>query len=310
MAAITQPSVAIIIINWNNFNDTQKCLNSLKKCDYPNFQSIVVDNDSQDGSGRKLEDEFKDFAYFIFSDSNRGFTGGNNLGLKYALDQGFEYVMELNNDTEVEPDFITKLIDSIVDKPEYGAAQPLIYFNTPNRHIVWNAGGNYIRPLGISQTKYKNVKDSRFIKASETDWITGCAFLIKSEVIKKTGLLKEFYFFGSFEDVDLSMRIRNLGYKLWFEPSAVIYHSVGGSSKSKTKGKEGYLNPKVHYLTQRNQMIFINHHTPTIFKPVAVLTQVIKLLAYSLYFLVLWRPIKLKMVWKGFKDGLFKTYHD
>lgn len=310
MTKITQPSVAIIIINWNNYDDSQKCLQSLKKCDYQNFKTIIVDNDSQDGSGSKLKSEFGEFAHFIFSDINRGFSGGNNFGFKYALGEGFDYVMELNNDTEVEPDFISKLIEAIDDNPEYGAAQPLIFYNTPNRQTVWNAGGKLLSPLGISLTNHENSKNPETIQGSEVDWITGCAFLIKSDVIKKSGLLKEFYFFGSFEDVDLSLRIRNLGYKLWLEPASVIYHSVGSSSKSKTKSKEGYLNPKVHYLTQRNQMIFINHHTPAIFKPLAVLAQVFKLFAYSLYFIHLWRPVKLKMVWTGFIDGLFKTYHD
>ncbi|SIS61071.1 glycosyltransferase family 2 protein [Belliella pelovolcani] len=307
---IKYPSVAIIIINWNNYEDTEKCLDSLKMCNYPNFKSIVVDNDSKDGSGLALEKKYKDFSDFIFSETNLGFSGGNNLGIKHAMNENYEYILELNNDTEVEPDFLNILVESVDNRPDYGAVQPLIFYNTPNRHLIWNGGGKYIKALGLSITKFKNEVKSKKIYPSDTEWITGCAFLIKSKVLKKTGLLREFYFFGSFEDVDLSIRIKNQGYKLWFEPKAEIYHSVGSSSKTKVKGKEGFLNPQFHYLTQRNQMIFINHHTPTIFKPVAVLTQVIKLLAYSLYFLVLWRPIKLKMVWKGFKDGLFKTYHD
>lgn len=304
------PSVGIILINWNNYDDSFKCFHSLKQLDYPNFEVIMVDNDSKDDSGKRLKAEFGDFAHFIFSERNLGFSGGNNLGFRYALDQGHDYVMELNNDTEVEPDFLSKLVASIDDKPEFGAAQPLIFFNTPRRDIIWNGGGKLVEPLGLSITKFANQKASESLVGSETDWITGCAFLIKSEVIRKTGLLREFFFFGSFEDVDLSVRIRKEGYKLWFEPLSMIYHSVGGSSKTKVKTKEGYLNPIVHYLAQRNQMIFINHHTPRVFRPLAVVVQVIKLFGYSLYFLVLWRPIKFKNAWRGFKDGLFKTYHD
>lgn len=308
--SIKSPSVGIILINWNNYGDSIKCFNSLKQLDYPNFEVIMVDNDSKDGSGKRLEIEFGDFAHFIFSNKNLGFSGGNNLGIRYALDQGHDYVMELNNDTEVEPDFLSKLVDSIHEKSEYGAAQPLIFFNTPRRDVIWNGGGKLIASLGLSITKFTNQKASESLVASETDWITGCAFLIKSEVIRKVGLLREFYFFGSFEDVDFSVRIRKEGYKLWFEPSSKIYHSVSGSSKTKVKNKEGYLNPMVHYMAQRNQMIFINHYTPRLFKPLAVMVQVIKLFGYSLYFLVLWRPIKLKNAWRGFIDGLFKTYHD
>jgi GT2 family glycosyltransferase len=173
------PSVGIILINWNNYEDSHKCFTSLKQLDYPNYEVILVDNDSKDGSGKKLQSEFENFAHFIFSDKNLGFSGGNNLGIRYALNQGHDYVMELNNDTEVEPDFLSKLIASIDDKPEYGAAQPLIFFNTPRRSVIWNGGGKLIEPLGLSITKFANQKASESLLGSETDWITGCAFLIK-----------------------------------------------------------------------------------------------------------------------------------
>src|SRR5690606_8348160 len=120
------------------------------------------------------------------------------------------------------------------------------------------------------------------------DWTTGCATLYKTKVLRETGLLKEFFFFGSFEDVDMSMRIRERGYKLWFEPASKIYHSVGNSSKSKAKGKEGFLNPMVHYLAQRNQMIFIKQHTENIFIPLAVAVQFGKMMLYTAYFIARW----------------------
>lgn len=306
----TKPSVAIIIINWNNYTDSKLCLNSLKKCVYNNFKVVVVDNNSEDGSGQKLREEFEDFAIFLFNEKNLGFSGGNNVGIKFALENGFEYVMELNNDTEVEHDFLNKLIDSIDGRQEYGAAQPLIYYNGIKQNIIWNAGGTLINPLGISLTRKEGRTNNGSLKGEETDWITGCAFLIKSDVLKKAGLLKEFFFFGSFEDVDLSLRIKEQGYKLWFESSSVIYHSVGNSSKSKEKGKEGYLNPQIHYLVQRNQIIFIKQHTKLFFIPLALAFQFVKIIGFSAYFLIRRRPLKLKLAWKGFLDGLFKQYHD
>jgi GT2 family glycosyltransferase len=310
MQSSNTPSVAVILINWNNYEDSKKCLLSLQHCTYTNFLPIVVDNFSQDGSGKKLQEEFGDFAHFLFTDANLGFSGGNNVGFRYALERGFDYVMELNNDTEVEPDFLETLVFSIHDREDFAAAQPLIYYNQDRRHVIWNAGGKLIPQLGLSLTKMEGKTKPASLPAQETDWITGCAFLIKSEVLRKTGLLKEFFFFGSFEDVDLSTRIRNSGYKLWFEPSSVIYHTAGNSSKSKVKGKEGFLNPRVHYLAQRNQMIYINHHTKPIFIPLAVLTQLGKMGLYTLYFLARWRPNKCRLAWKGFWDGLTKTYHD
>lgn len=304
------PSVAVILINWNNYEDSKKCLISLQNCTYPDFLPILVDNHSQDGSGQRLKSEFGEFAHFLFTEANLGFSGGNNVGFRYALEKDFEYVMELNNDTEVEPDFLDKLVYSIHGKPEWGGAQPLIFYNQERRNIIWNAGGKLLPALGLCLTKMEGKQRPKGLVGRETDWITGCAFLIKSDVLRKTGLLKEFFFFGSFEDVDLSTRIRNAGYKLWFEPGSVIYHSVGNSSKSKEKRKEGYLNPQVHYLAQRNQMIYIKQHTNKIFIPLAVVVQIGKMLIYTAYFVARWRPSKLKLAWKGFKDGLIKTYND
>ncbi|WP_339750984.1 glycosyltransferase family 2 protein [Algoriphagus aquimarinus] len=310
MSSSSFPSVAIVLINWKNYEDSKKCLISLQGCNYPNFKSIIIDNHSGDGSGEKLQKEFGDFAHFIFTDENLGFSGGNNVGFRYALEQNFDYIMELNNDTEVEPDFLDKLVFSIHDKPEFGIAQPLIFYNGERRNVIWNAGGKLIPSLGLSLTKKEGSTDLSEVISEETAWTTGCATLIKTKVLRETGLLKEFFFFGSFEDVDLSMRVREKGYKLWFESESRIYHSVGNSSKSKTKGKEGFLNPMVHYLAQRNQMIFIKHHTENIFIPLAVAVQFGKMLLYSVYFIGRWRLQKLRMAWKGFADGLIKTYHD
>lgn len=310
MSHLSFPSVAIVLINWKNYEDSKKCLISLQSCNYKNFKSIVIDNHSGDGSGEKLQKEFGDFTHFIFTDENLGFSGGNNVGFRYALENEFDYVMELNNDTEVEPDFLDKLVWSIHDKSDYGIAQPLIFYNGKRRNVIWNAGGKLIPFLGISLTKKEGSTDLRGVFSEETDWTTGCATLIKTSVLREVGLLKEFFFFGSFEDVDFSMRVKEKGYKLWFESGAKIYHSVGNSSKSKTKGKEGFLNPIVHYLAQRNQMIFIKHHTKFIFIPLAVSVQFAKMLLYSAYFVGRWRLQKLKMAWKGFADGLLNTYHD
>lgn len=304
------PSVAVVLINWKNYDDSQKCLISLQACSYPNFRPVVVDNHSGDGSGERLAQEFGDFAHFLFTDRNLGFSGGNNVGFRYALAEGFDYILELNNDTEVEPGFLDKLVFSIHDKPEFGAAQPLIFYNGDRRNVIWNAGGKLVPSLGLSLTKKEGSTDLTNVVPMETDWTTGCATLVKADVLRETGLLKEFFFFGSFEDVDLSVRIRGGGYKLWFEPAAKIYHSVGNSSKSKIKGKEGFVNPMVHYLAQRNQMIFIKHHTKNIFIPLAVAVQFGKMILYTGYFAARWRPQKLRMAWSGFADGLLKTYHD
>ncbi len=304
-----EPSVAIILVNWNGYELTKICIHSIFNIHYKNYRIILVDNASEDGSGIKLKNEFEGRIDYIQNQSNLGFSGGNNVGIRYALDHGFDYVMELNNDTEVVPDFLTRLIVSIHGNDEYGAAQPLILY-TVDKSRIWNAGGDYYRSLGMSFTRKENARHKENLTSRDTDWITGCCFLIKSEVLRKTGLLNEVFFFGSFEDVDMSLRIRSLGYRLHFEASAVIYHSVGQSSKTKEKGKEGYLNNKIHYLVNRNQMYFIRMHVDRIYRPLAYIVQVLKMLSFSIYFLVRWRINKLKEAWKGFYHGITENYEN
>ncbi|MEX2593004.1 MAG: glycosyltransferase family 2 protein [Anditalea sp.] len=309
MDFIEEPSVAIILVNWNGYDLTQICIHSIFKINYKNYRVILVDNASADQSGAKLKIEFGDTIDYIQNEYNLGFSGGNNVGIRYALERRFEYVMELNNDTEVDPDFLTRLINSIHEKDEYGAAQPLILY-TADKSKIWNAGGVYNSVLGLSFTREKNKSNDKNLSSKDTDWITGCCFLMKAEVVKQAGLLKEVFFFGSFEDVDMSLRIRELGYKLWYEHSAVIYHSVGQSSKSKVKGKEGYLNSKLHYLVNRNQMFFIRMHVDGVFLPIAYLIQIFKMLLYSVYFLGRWRPKKFIDALKGFYHGITESYEN
>ncbi|MEY3643864.1 MAG: hypothetical protein RLZZ207_558, partial [Bacteroidota bacterium] len=119
------PKVAIIIVNWNGYALTKACLESLKELQYSNFKLILVDNGSVDGSGEKLKSEFPEIE-LLTSPDNIGFTGGNNLGIQWALDHSFDQVLLLNNDTLVEPDFLDPLVSFLEQNPDYGAVQPKI----------------------------------------------------------------------------------------------------------------------------------------------------------------------------------------
>ncbi|MEY2923457.1 MAG: hypothetical protein RL108_2083, partial [Bacteroidota bacterium] len=131
-----QPSVAIILVNWNSYEFTNDCIASLKKVSYLNFRIVVVDNGSIDGSGKQLQQEQPDIIV-LFSDDNKGFTGGNNIGLEYAIKNDFDYALMLNNDTFVEPDFLDHLVQYLEQNPNTGVVQPRIYFNH-DRKLLWN----------------------------------------------------------------------------------------------------------------------------------------------------------------------------
>ena len=304
---MTQKKLAIVIVNWNSYDLTSDTLVSLSSTSYKNYDIIVVDNFSIDDSATQLEKEFPSII-LLRSDENKGFTGGNNMGFEYAIQQGYEYVMMLNNDVAVEPDFLEPLVAKLDSDQKIGGVQPLIYFYH-DRELIWNAGSRYNAIFGIPYILGYYRKDKGQLqrkKQKSIDWITGCAFMMRTEVLKKVGVLKQ-DFFIYYEDVDLSFRIKAAGYGLAYAPSSVVYHKTGMSHKSKEKLKEGYLNPKVHYLNARNRLFVLKEYTQKMAVPTVILYQIIYFFGISFYFIFRRRWQKLKAWNKGIKDGLFTT---
>lgn len=294
--------IAVILVNWNSYEVTNDCIQSLKKATYPWFTTVVVDNGSTDGSGERLRSMYPDIVY-LPCESNTGFTGGNNTGMQYALDNGFDFAMMLNNDTFVEPDFLESLVTHMDEFPETGAVQSRIYFNH-DRSLVWSAGCYYNAWTGFTYSRGEGKKTkAEYLLTQEVDWITGCAFLIRSDVLRETGLLPLNMFIYS-EDVDLSFRIRQKGYRLMYIPDSIVYHIAGKSNKSKVKGKEGFVKPIVHYLNQRNRLWLLKRYTRFYQAPTVIVVNFIYLVVVLGYFMARGRFEKLKAVVKAIGDGL------
>lgn len=295
-------SVAIILVNWNSYDFTNDCIYSLKKASYPNFKILVVDNGSADQSGQRLQQEHPD-VITLFSPENKGFTGGNNIGFEYAIQQGFDYAMLLNNDTFIAPDFLDHLVNYMEAHPETGAVQPRIHFNH-NRNLLWNGGTQFFYSIGWAYTSGENQlpKPSHLV-IKNMPWITGCAFLTRTSILKQTGLLAPNLFIYS-EDVDLSFRIRQLGHQLTYIPESIVYHIAGSSNKKKVKDKEGTVNPIVHYLNQRNRIWLQKKYTPWYFIPTVILFNFFYSTLIMGYFAARRRPKKFMAIVNGIKDGL------
>ena len=296
------PKVAVILLNWNSFDHSSNCIQSLQLCDYPNFEIIIIDNGSIDGSGNLLKAKFPEII-LIASPTNEGFAAGNNRGFSYAIENQFTYAMMLNNDVFVEPDFISKLIQYMETHPDTGAIQPKIFFNH-DRKKIWNGGAYFLSWLGWTYSKSymrrAGVLQSQF---QQVDWITGCAFLTKTSILKEVGLLKE-AFFIYYEDVDLSFRIRSKGYELIYHPDSIIYHIAGSSNKAKVKGKEGFSSPFVHYLNSRNHIWFLKMWTKWYQWPSTLVILFLYYLSIMFYFAFRWRINKLKSLLRGILDGM------
>jgi len=298
---INKLSIAVILVNWKKYNLTSKCIDSLNKSNYKNFKIILVDNEYSEKSLIDLRNKHKELIVFK-EKNNLGFAGGNNIGIRYALENDYDYIMLLNNDTEVKENFILPLVERIEKDHSLGAVQPLI-LNFSNKSIIWNAGGKLNKFLGLTSTRLNNNKlNSSIVFDDYTDWISGCCILIKSEILTKVGLLDE-KFFNYYEDVDWSLRMKNLGYDLGFVKESIIYHHGSSSSKNK-KTKEGVISSKIHYFNIRNHILLLKKHKNLFNFFGIIFFQIIKITSYVFYFLIRFRFNKLTMVLKGLKHGL------
>ena len=293
---------AIILLNWNSFECTMDCIESLKAISNDDYDIILVDNNSEDHSGDKLAAANLDLIYLKLSD-NRGFTGGNNAGISYSLSHNYQYTLLLNNDTFVETDFLDVLVSYLDENQGTGAIQPKIYFNH-NRKLLWN-GGSWFNPWTgndyVEGTGKTSSKTSENIK--QPDWLTGCALLIRNDVIRKIGLLNESLFMY-YEDVDYSFRIKKAGYSLIYYPKSVIYHIAGASTRTMEKGKEGFLSPVVHYYLVRNRIWLLKKYLHPAQKISASIMVSGYLIAMLTYFLLRGRFVKFNTVIKAICDGI------
>ncbi len=272
-----KPKVFIVIVDFNNPGDTRQCLASLEKVDYPNFETIVVDNGSREKffvSGLKLKLEI------IHLPENLGFAAGNNLGIKRALKNGADYVLLLNNDTLVSPDFLTKLIEAGESSQKIGVLGPKIYFyHQPDK--LWFAGGrvNWLYNKG-EMGGYAEIDQGQYDQPpiQQSDYITGCCLLVRKDVIDRIGLMPEEYFLY-YEDTDWSLAARRAGYQCVFVPSAKIWHKG-----SKSAGQES--DPYIYYHI-RNGLILASKYAPWHLKPLVhldaawrVIKQAVKLICF------------------------------
>ncbi len=222
------PKVAIIIVNWNGLKDTHECLDTVKKISYSNYEVVVVDNGSEKYDADILEKIFKDEIIIIRSRENLGFAGGNNIGMRYALERGAEYILLLNNDTAVDKNFLSEMVDAASADKNIGMVGPKIYFYS-DLNRIWFAGGKINRLLTKGEmVGYGQIDKGQYDTAKETDFITGCCLLVKKQVIEKIGFLPEEYFLY-YEDTDWCLNARRNGFKCVYAPKAEIWHkaSVG-----------------------------------------------------------------------------------
>jgi GT2 family glycosyltransferase len=220
--------VAIILVNWNGKEVTLDCLKSLSSLETPHVKVVVVDNGSADGSVEAIRAAHPGVE-ILAQKENLRFAGGNNAGIAHALALGASHVVLLNNDTLVAPDFVTHLLDRFGAERNCGMVAPKIYYAAPP-DLLWFTGGiisfwtGTMKHLGI-----REVDRGQYDTPREIDYATGCCILTSREIIQRVGALDESFFMYT-EDADWSMRVREAGYRILYEPRARVWHKLSVSS--------------------------------------------------------------------------------
>jgi len=282
-------SVAIVLLNFNGYEDTLECLSSICNSDYPLVHLIVIDNGSTDGSLKKIYDwshnnpsvdgvinHDSSSAISCLSDciqstnrttvpklilientQNVGFAAGCNQGMKIAIDAGFDYIWLLNNDTVIERDSLSVLVGYLEEVPECHLASPQIrLFDEPK--TIWNCGG-LLKWYGVRKYFFvhRPVSELPQVETLDITFVTGCAPLMRRTLIEDMGMFTEKFFFGE-EDFDFSLRMKNTKRKMVCCLNSVIYHKVGSSIDGITK-EQNLGKTYIHYL---NRFINLREHWP------------------------------------------------
>jgi GT2 family glycosyltransferase len=247
-------TVAVVVLTWNGREDTLACLASLRNVEHEPLVVIVVDNASTDGTAEAVVAQHPE-ADLVRNAENLGFAGGMNAGIRRALERGADHVLLLNNDTEVDPPFVSELLDAAAVHPEAGAlCSKVLFADAPDR--IWFAGAGYDPRRGHQgrQRGYGERDGARYQGTWESDRACGTAMLVPRGVVERVGLLDD-ELFAYAEDVEWSLRARERGLRIFVAGDSRVWHKVSATSG-------GEASPTALYYTLRNGLVVAERHAP------------------------------------------------
>lgn len=303
MQPSNQTQVAVVVLNWNGASDTLNCLTSLSKIKRDDFsiQIIIIDNGSDVDPTPEIQASFpKTKTIRLFT--NIGFAAGCNVGIKEALACRADYILFLNNDTEVEPDFLRPLIAAVQNNARIGLACSLI--KTMNGAIEF-AGAT----VNFATGSFKTIRQLKgHSSPAATDYATGCSMLVSVHTLKAIGTFDE-NLFSYFEDTDLSLRAQRAGLQTVLVPESVVRHK--GAASTRRGLTKGTTSPLKHYLVTRNRLLLVRRYGSFWAKACFILIiQPLITFYYLAGFTVRRRPAKAREFLRGLFDGLFKESLD
>jgi len=252
--------VSIIIPHWNNVDVLSECLNSISSTDYPNFEIIIVDNASNDNSVEWVKSNYPRVT-LIENDKNYGYAGGCNIGADHA---NGEYLIFLNNDTIQEKNWVSNLVETMNSNSRIAALQPKV-LNYYNKKLFDYAGGSggqmdvYCFPFARGRVFAKQeIDEGQYNNKEKCFWSSGTCFMVRKNLFYKAGGFDD-TFFAHMEEIDLCWRLYAMGFEVWVDPQATVYHKNALTLPMHTHKK--------HYLNHRNSllMLFSNYSIKNIF---------------------------------------------
>jgi hypothetical protein len=253
--------LGVVVLNWNGGDVTARCLESLRASACAADQIVVVDNASTDGSADLVRGRHPQVV-LLANDSNLGFAEGNNVGIRYLLDRGFDLILLLNNETVVDAACLCELRRAAQTHPAaaYGAT---IYEQAPPGKL-WYAGGS-IHRLTLD-ARHDITLASATLAPRPTGFITGCCLMLRADALRRVGLL-DADFFAYYEDVDWCLRARAAGEQLVHVPAAIVHHEVsysfrraGTHDETASRHRWAQSRPLVLYLAYRNRLLLARRH--------------------------------------------------
>lgn len=239
-----------MVLNYNGRDLTLETVGSLLEMRYPDWELVVIDNGSTDGSFEAVEAAYPELTQ-VRVEENRGPAEGMNSGLRHALHENFDYFLLLNNDIEVDPDMLAEMVEVAESDPTIGCVGPKAYYYW-DRQRIWSAGGILRFRESVTRERGEGEIDrGQFDRDEEVDYVNGCAMLIKRAALEETGLWDPTYFLGV-EDADWCARMKRRGYRCFYAHRAKLWHMVSHTL--------GVYKPGRTFHTGRSTAIFVRRY--------------------------------------------------
>jgi GT2 family glycosyltransferase len=246
------PYVISIILNSSRREDTLECLTSLTNSTYGNHKTIVLDNSSTDGSVEVIRSGFPSVEVIDLRE-NQGYAGNNNIGIEAAMAQGADWVFVLNEDTVLDPNCLTQLVEVGESNHQIGILGPMVYHHD-EPDVIQSAGG-LLGPYWESIHLAKDEPDrGQFADVHQVDWISGCGILVRRAVIDEVGMLDDRFFYF-WEETEWCVRASRAGWQIVHVPAAKLWH----------KGVQRNYQPKpslLYYATRNRFLLMSKHRAP------------------------------------------------